>query len=252
MRRAALAILVPLALWGLAHPEPFAGDWGAIDRPPVPWPGSASGHWLGTDGLGRDLLRLLAVGLVNSLALASSALLGSVAGGAVLGGVVGSLPERLEVWLARGLDLLTAVPLVLLALVMVAAFGRTPMAVALALGLAGLVPVARVTQAAVRQAWLAPDVRLARWQGLASALVLRRHVWPRVAAAVATAAALLWPQLLLSEGMLGFLGLSLRDPATTLGTLLAEGSLRLAVAPWQVVAPTLLLFLLVYLVRPRP
>ena len=251
MRRVALAIIVLLALWGLAHPEPVPADWGALDCPPLPWPGAQSVHWLGTDGLGRDLLRLLSAGLVSSLQLASGALLCSVVSGMALGGIAGSVPARLDGWVSRVVDLLAAVPLVLFALVMVAAFGRTPAAIMVALGLAGAVPVARVVRAAVRQGWLAPHVRLARWQGVPTGRILRRHVWPGVIGTTTTAIAVLWPQLLLSEGMLGFLGLSLRDPATTLGTLLAEGSLRIAAAPWLVLGPTLVLFLLVFSGRPR-
>jgi len=70
-------------------------------------------------------------------------------------------------------------------------------------------------------------------------------------AACGTACRLLLPQLLVAEGLLGFLGLSIPAPGITLGSLLAEGSGRLSHAPWAVAAPTAVVFLLLLATRTK-
>lgn len=247
MRRCAGALLLTLVFLAATGVVTTAPDWSALLCPPA----SCPGHPLGTDELGRDLLALIAVGLLHSILLASAALAGSLAAGVLLGSVLGVVPAGVDLWLSRVLDLFAALPVMLVALVAVGLFGRSSTALVVSLSLAGFVPAARVLRVNLRNAYAGPAVSLARWQGLGLAKVWGRHLGPVILRTLGPVSALLWPQLLLAEGMLGFLGLSLRDPAVTLGTLLAEGSSRIATAPWGVASTTSTLFLLVFVARRR-
>lgn len=251
LRFAMAASLLLLAVHGWLVDPGATVDWQAIDAPPALCPSGMPCHWLGTDEFGRDVLALVARGLAASLAIVLASMAFAVLGGGALGVALGSAPRWVDELAARAVDLLAALPLVVLALVMVAVFGRQPAALVLALSLAAAVPMTRVVRVAVRTARSEPHLVLAGWQGLPWQTRLRWHLWPSLRATVQTAASLLLPQLLLAEGMLGFLGLSLRDPQVTLGTLLAYASARMSAAPSLVVVVVVCLFLTVFALRPR-
>ena len=250
-------LLLGLALLALVGPfgstaDGFSADWHALNS--APWSGAARqvGHWLGTDELGRDVWVRVCLGLRGSLQVAMLALAVAALLGTGLGAMVGRWRGFAAATVARSLDLLAALPLVLLALVLVSFSGRGYAPVAAVLGVLGAVPVARAVRLAVRSASNAEHLRLARIHGEGRWERFRWAWLPAVAGAASTACQVLLPQLLVAEGTLGFIGLSVPDPGVTLGGLLAEGTGRASLAPWLVVAPGSVMFLLLLATRTDP
>ncbi len=242
-----LAVAGPLGSSG----DGYAADWRALDSAPGALYGFARGHWLGTDEMGRDLWVRLCLGLRGSIAVGVLALLFAALLGSTLGLAMGIFRGLAGGLVARAADILAALPVTLLALVVISTSGRGLWPVAATLGALGAVPVARAVRVALLAATGAPYIAVARIHGAGFWEVVRWTYVPAVGAACGTACRLLLPQLLVAEGLLGFLGLSIPAPGITLGSLLAEGSGRLSHAPWAVAAPTAAVFLLLTATRSR-
>lgn len=202
--------------------------------PPLAPPSAA--HPLGTDDLGRDMLAALAQGGRTSLAI--GALAGSLAlalgtawgvGAAMAGGLA-------EALVMRAADVAASLPLLLLALLLAAAFGPDDVALAALVGLARAPLVARVARAEARAVLAAGYVRAARALGASGPVLLARHVLPNAAPAVCAMAAVVFGGAVLAEASLAFLGLG--DPSvTSWGRLIAQGSAFAHAAPWLWAAP---------------
>lgn len=250
------SLVVALGLLALLGPygstgDGFAADWNALGSAPGSAAALAGGHWLGTDEWGRDCWVRLWLGLRGSaqvvlLALGVSALVGTA-----LGVLMGAQRAFIGRFAERSLDLLTALPLTLVALVAVAASGRSAGAVAASLGVLGAIPIARAVRLAAMAVVDSPHFRVARLHAARRWERLRWVLAPAVASSCRTACVLLLPQLLVAEGMLGFLGLSVPDPGVTLGSLLAENASRVNRTPWLVLFPGGVMFLLLLAIRQK-
>lgn len=237
--RACLALLGLLALlcWLapplLDLPDPHRPHWEMLSAPPS----LQSGHWFGTDAIGRDVLaRTLAGGrvslMVGALATVMALLLG-LAWGAVAG-YAGGWVERAMV---RVLDVLSALPFLLIVILLLALFGRSAWLLLAAIGAYVWIDLARVARAEAARLREAPFVLAARAAGARFDQVLRWHLLPQLLPLALVYLGLILPQAILVESFLGFLGLGLDEPAASWGTLLAEGSQELDTAPWTLLFP---------------
>ena len=243
--RAALITLLALALAAVCLPPwlafaPEHSDWQWISAAPA----AAHGHWLGTDAIGRDVLaRTLAAGRVSLLVAASAgslALLLGLAYGA-LAGTLGGLGERL---MMRWLDLVSALPFLLIVVVLLTVFGRHPALLVGAIAVYVCLDLARMVRAEAARIRVLPFVESARALGAGTWWLLLRHILPNVRGFALVYLSLAVPQAILVESFLSFLGLGLDEPTVSLGTLLAEGAQEMVDAPWVLLAPTLFLITL--------
>ena len=243
--RAALITLLALALAAVCLPPwlafaPEHSDWQWISAAPA----AAPGHWLGTDAIGRDVLaRTLAAGRVSLLVAASAgslALLLGLAYGA-LAGTLGGLGERL---MMRWLDLVSALPFLLIVVVLLTVFGRHPALLVGAIAVYVCLDLARMVRAEAARIRVLPFVESARALGAGTWWLLLRHILPNVRGFALVYLSLAVPQAILVESFLSFLGLGLDEPTVSLGTLLAEGAQEMVDAPWVLLAPTLFLITL--------
>lgn len=241
-----LAALVAIVLFAALGPwlSPHAYDASALlerNRPPVGL-GGGWNHPLGTDGLGRDLLARLAVGTRVSLGLA----LVGTAIGLVLGTALGLLAARgpgVWDWTTLALiDLQAAIPFMIVALGALAIFGNSLGLFVAVLGVYGWESYARLVRASALSARTLPYVEAARAMGVRPLAVDLRHVLPAVGNVVVVQATLNFPQTILLETGLSFLGLGIQPPLTSLGQLLGEGRDSLTRAPWLAVMPGALIF----------
>lgn len=209
-------------------------------RPPVLWGGEAS-HVLGTDELGRDLLARLVLSIKTSLLLAVvgttiGAVLGTAMGmaAAAIGGLVDELIMML-------VDVQAALPFIIIALTVVAVFGNQFWLFMLVVGVYGWERYARIargmTLAALEDGYSTATAAL----GGSPLRIHLLHILPNIAGPLIVAFTLNFPETLLLETTLSFLGLGIQPPATSLGTMLGDGRTYITSAWWIAVVPGLVL-----------
>lgn len=206
-------------------------------------------HWLGTDLLGRDVYSRTLHGGRRTLGLALLAAAIALGPGLLVGLVAGYAGRALDVLLMTGIDALLAFPNLLLALLLVAVLGRGLGEIALAVGVAGAAPVARVVRALTLEARTRGYVQAARSLGARPAGILWRHVVPTVRPAVVAFAGVTFSWALLNGAALVFLGYGGDVGAPDWGVMLAEGRQSFRTAPWVAAAPGALLSLTVWAVN---
>lgn len=234
---ALLAALAPSLLTGF---DPYATS--PADKLSAP----SLTHWFGTDELGRDLYTRVVYGARLSMLAALLAVAIALAGGLSLGVLAGFAGGRVDAVLMRLVDVLLALPGLLLALVIVTAIGFGTVPVAVAVGI-GLIPgFARTTRAEVLRVKTLPYVEAARLGGASWTRTLLRHVLPNAWGPVAVLATLDVGAAILAAAGLSFLGFGAAPPAAEWGTLIANGRHFLITAPWVSLLPGLFLVAVVF------
>jgi peptide/nickel transport system permease protein len=194
-------------------------------------PPSAS-HWMGTDEFGRDVFSRVLVGARASLAIALAAVGAGMAGGgslALFSGYLGGLPD---VVVTRVVDVFLAIPVLLIAIGVVALLGPSGGSVAVALAIAYAPTFARVVRSAVVAARAQPYVEASVGIGASTTNVLVGDIVPNLLPIVMVQATVAVAWVFLDEASLGFLGLGVQPPNASWGSLLLEGRQFVFQAPW--------------------
>ena len=237
-----LSMLATLTLLAIVGPwlSPYAPehpDWTALSAAPS----FAHVHWLGTDAIGRDVFVRACSGLRLSLLLGVGATILALAIGLTYGATAGYLGGRSERLMMRGLDVLSALPFLLIVILLLTLFERSLGLLLAAVGGYVWIDLARVVRAEAARLRELPFVLAARAAGATALQILRWHIVPNLLGLALVYASLLAAQAILVESFLGFLGLSIDEPSAGLGTLLQEGTQELDSAPWTLLTPALLL-----------
>lgn len=238
----ALIILGVLAVSALVGPwlSPFDAEFTDWERIQIA-PELAHAHWLGTDAIGRDVfVRTLVGGRVSLLVALGSGTL-ALALGLIYGAYAGSVGGTSERLLMRGLDVVSALPFLLIVILLLTLFGRHPLLLIAAIGGYVALDLARMVRAEAARLRVLPFIDAARALGAGRGWILFRHILPNVLGFAAVYLTLAIPQAILVESFLSFLGLGIDEPAVSLGTLLSEGAQELTDAPWVLIAPALFL-----------
>jgi peptide/nickel transport system permease protein len=237
----AVAILAPL----LVPHDPFQQDLTARLIPPVWMDGGQPGHLLGTDQLGRDYLSRLIYGtrismLIGVATVLASGLIGITLG--VLGGFFGGWVDQVVMF---AITCRLAIPLILVALTVVALVGSSLTVVVLTLGLVlwdRFAVVARTTTMQVRTL----DYIAAAWAaGCSPGRVMLREVLPNIAPHLLVVATLEMALAILLEAALSFLGLGVPPPLPSWGLMISEAKDYMFFSPWVIMVPGIALFVLV-------
>jgi len=220
---------------------PFAPD----DTSGTRLEGPGGEHLLGTDKLGRDLLTQLMIGARIALAVG----VGSVLVGAVIGIAVGLAAAFARSWfddtISAGLDVVIAFPVLLLAMLIVAAQGASLVSVMLAIGLAMSAIIARLTRVLTKRVLREQFVTAARTSGTRWPGIVVRHILPNIWPTLSVNLALQFGVAVLAEASLSYLGLGAPPPNASWGRLLQEAQGTVATAPVGAIAPGLALVALV-------
>jgi len=235
---AAVLVLAMVVLWAVA-PALFTGS-SPIDGVPRDklQPPSAA-HIFGTDNLGRDLFARVVHGSGTSLLATTAAVLVGLVAGSLFGLLAGYLRGIVDDAVMRVMDVLLAVPSLLLSLALITALGFGTLNVAVAVGLASVASFSRVMRAEVITVSTAVYVEAARSSGVRWFTILRRHVLPNASGAVLALSALEFGAAVLAISSLSFLGFGAPPPAPEWGSLVAGGRDYLAVAWWLTTIPGL-------------
>jgi len=230
-----LAVLVLIALlapWIAPH-DPEAIEPGRVLAPPD------LAHPFGSDSLGRDVLSRVLFAYRVSLVVAVGSVVVALLVGLPLGLLAGYHGGWVDSVLMRPLDLLLALPAMLLAVSLIAILGPGTLIALIAIAVIYLPILARVIRGSVLGVRTEAYVEGARARGVADRSIMTRHVLPNSLGPAVIQASILMGFALQIEAALSFLGLGTQPPTPSLGVMLAEGRDVLAQAPWVEVFPGL-------------
>jgi peptide/nickel transport system permease protein len=223
---------------GLVAPyDPLQIDFASILAAP------SADHWCGTDAYGRDICSRLIYGSRTALVIGfTSSFIGSTLG-AILGVASAYFGGRIDNWIQRVMDILLAFPLIVLALVVVAALrkfviGGVDVNLIIAIAIPIIPRVARVVRAAALGVRVMPYVDAARAAGYSNSRIIFRHMSPNVVAPYLIMLTAFIAQAILAEASLSFLGLGVAEPTAAWGLMLSGNAADFyREAPWMILFP---------------
>ncbi|GGC40282.1 ABC transporter permease [Siccirubricoccus deserti] len=200
-------------------------------------------HPLGTDELGRDVLSRLIFSIRMSLLIAFGATLVGALIGTSLGFLAAHFRGLVEQMVLALVDFSASLPFLILALAVLAFFGNSlPLFVAL-LGLHAWERYARIARGLAISASTQGYAAAVRQLGATPRRLYLRHVLPNIASTLIVSMTLAFPEIILLESGLSFLGLGVQPPATSLGSMVGYGREYLTRAPWILLSPAVVIVL---------
>jgi peptide/nickel transport system permease protein len=215
---------------------PYGPSDAHFDARYVP-PGSP-GYLLGTDSLGRDILSRILFGARASLLVGVLSVLLALVVGVPLGLIAGYF-RKFDAVISRLTDLVLAFPFLILAVGLAAIRGASLSNAALAIGIAQVPGIIRVTRSETLRLKSLDYVAAAVAEGASDAWVVLRHILPNATSVLIVQATVAIPAAILGEAVLSFLGLGIQPPSPSLGTMLSEAQQAISRAPWTAVMPGL-------------
>lgn len=228
----AAVVLVALGAPLLAARDPAAQIATPLLRPGGDFPG-------GTDQLGRDELSRIIYGArvslyVGVLAVAVALALGGTAG--ILAGFYGGWIDNITM---RVMDVLFALPALVLAITITAVLGPSLTNVMLAIGIVYAPTFARIARGPALAVVRLPYVEAARAIGASTPTIMLRHILPNVSAPLLVQTTVSLSTAILTEAALSFLGLGTQPPTPSWGLMLSDARLYMLIDPWVAVLPGL-------------
>ena len=194
-------------------------------------------HWFGTDGYGRDVFARIIHGSRLSLSLSIISMLIAVAVGSMIGAISGYFGGRVDDVLMRLMDMLLAIPPMLMSISIVAALGRSMSNLMLALALAYMPVFARVIRSSILSVKDQEFVEAARACGTSDARIILRHIIPNAVGPIIVQATLAMGSSILTISSLSFMGMGIQPPQPEWGTMLYEGRDLIRTSPYLVIFP---------------
>jgi oligopeptide transport system permease protein len=199
-------------------------------------------HPMGTDIAGRDILARVLLGGRISLMVGIISTLVSLVIGIAFGATAGYLGGKVDEVMMRIVDVLYAIPYMMIVIVLLAFFGgQSPLGqlflLFIALGAVSWLTMARIVRGQVMSLKNQEFVLAARATGVSTSKIIARHLVPNTLGPVIVYATLTIPSVMLLEAFLSFLGLGVQAPLASWGSLAADGIQNIALFPWQLIFP---------------
>jgi len=240
-----LMLLVVLAVVIGPMLAPWEGDFTDWDNTSTP-PSLETGHWFGTDAVGRDILvRTLEGGRISLLVGLVATLVSLVIGvgyGAVAG-YYGGMTDRI---MMRVVDIIYALPFMFFVILLMVVFGRHIILIFVAIGAVNWLDMARIVRGQTLSLKNTEFVEAARACGVDHRSIILRHIVPNLMGVVIVYVTLTIPQVILVESFLSFIGLGVQEPMSSWGALVNNGAQDMESAPWTLVFPAAFLTVTLY------
>lgn len=226
-----VAILMLVFLWALfpslfASRDPLVGIGTEKFLPP------SAEHWFGTDSLGRDVYTRVVHGTSASLEATVIAIALAFTVGTLLGAVAGYCGTWIDVGISRSVDVLLAIPSLLMSLAVITVLGFGTLNIALAVGISSVAVFVRIMRVEVQRVSTSDFVKISGTFGSRWHTTIRRHVIPHSAGPVLALLAMEFGTAVLAVSALSFLGYGAEWPAPEWGALISDGRTYLRNAWW--------------------
>jgi len=239
-----MLIMLLLVLFG-PMVLPWEADFTDWDNTASP-PSLETGHWFGTDAVGRDILVRTLEGGRISLLVGLVATLVSLVIGVTYGafaGYYGGMTDRI---MMRIVDIIYALPFMFFVILLMVVFGRHIVLIFVAIGAVNWLDMARIVRGQTLSLKNTEFVEAARACGVSHHSIIRRHIIPNLLGVVIVYVTLTIPQVILVESFLSFLGLGVQEPMSSWGALVNDGAQDMESAPWTLVFPAAFLTVTLY------
>ncbi len=203
-------------------------------------------YLLGTDSLGRDILTRLMYGTRVSLVVAFVAVAVNLIIGIAYGGISGYAGGNADQVMMRIVDIISTIPLTLYVILIMVLLGSGLKSIIIALGTVYWVDMARVVRGQVLSLKQQDFVLAARTIGSPTKTILFQHLVPNCMGSILVTATMLIPSAIFMEAFLGFLGIGLRPPLASLGTMCNDATENLRTCPYQLFFPALVIVLIMF------
>jgi len=200
-------------------------------------------HLMGTDDLGRDILSRILYGSRYALLIGVAVVLLELAIGASLGFVAGYFGGKIDTIIMRVVDMVLAIPTLILAIAIAGAFGGGLWVMILAIAVAGWGEFSRLVRAQVLSLKELTYVEAVRALGAGNVRIIFRHILPNSMGPVLVYTTLYMPTAILWSAALSFLGLGAQPPTPEWGSIIADGRSFISYAWWIATFPGLAIML---------
>ena len=200
-------------------------DWGAMGSAATQgMPSFATGHFFGTDDLGRDIYSRVIQGTQISLMIGVIGAAIAVVVGTLYGSISGYVGGRTDQIMMRIVDILMAIPFMFVLILMLVVFGRSIGMLFVGIGLLSWLDMSRIVRGQTLSLKNKEFIEAAQATGVSDFKIITRHIVPNLLGVVAVYATLLVPGMILAESFISFLGLGVQEPNTSWGALISEGA----------------------------
>ena len=238
---AIVALIILIVLMILAIFGPYIGQWNYRDQNlmmTTKKPG-IGGHWLGTDGLGRDMWARLWMGARISLSIGIIAATIELIVGTIYGGISGYSGGTVDNLMMRFVDVLMVLPELVLVIILSMIFGRSFITMVAAISVLHWLPMARIVRGQILQIKEQEFVLAARTLGANPSRLIMKHLIPNVIGPIIVRTTFSIPSAIFFEAFLSYIGLGIPQPLASWGSLSADGQKQLIAYPYLLFYPAL-------------
>ena len=217
-------------------------DWDHTSSPPS----FSSGHWFGTDAIGRDIMVRTLEGGRISLLVGLVATIVSLLIGVSYGATAGYFGGTADRVMMRIVDIIYALPFMFFVILLMVVFGRNIVLIFVAIGAVNWLDMARIVRGQTLSLKNTEFIEAARACGVGDWAIIRRHIVPNLLGVVIIYVTLTIPQVILLESFLSLLGLGVQEPMSSWGALVSDGAQDMESAPWTLIVPAVFLTVTLY------
>ena len=214
-------------------------DWNTMgSAATLGMPSIETGHYFGTDDLGRDLYSRVIQGTQISLMVGIVGATIAVVVGTLYGATSGYIGGRTDQIMMRIVDILMAIPFMFVLILLLVVFGRSIVMLFVGIGLLSWLDMSRIVRGQTLNIKNKEFIEAAQATGVSDYKIIMRHIVPNLLGIVAVYATLLIPGIIIAESFISFLGLGVQEPKTSWGALISEGAGTINYdTEWQLLVP---------------